>query len=186
MRKVILGSIAILLIIVLGLSWEGYKSNTKSVFDQDIPDNITFKDVNNSSYFKIIPRIIIKNAEGEKIPFLLFDILIKNKTNKPIYDIRATAFLNKKITPYMTSPLAVFGNTDDTRVDFVPGKIPYGLSISRTTQIPNYYKFSPKQRKEFFQALKLPIRLKIKFNSGEEYLQINSEDIEIQNMLETN
>lgn len=181
-NKLTISTILILLFLA-GLGYLAYRSNINHVIDIHVPENATWINASESNYFKITPKIIInpsKPSDTLKAPHIVYDILIENKTNVPLYKVQATAFLPKEITEFISTPLAIFGNTDDTTVDLIPGKIPYALAISRGSRVPNYTSFPEDKKNGFLKAISLPIKLKITFEGGVEYLVINPESIIIE------
>ncbi|GAB6178822.1 hypothetical protein JCM14036_01410 [Desulfotomaculum defluvii] len=151
--------------------------NPNLLYDSDISGVTTWENSENSKVFKITPKIILKQNHQESDTFLLYDILIENKTDKPIKNLRATAFLPFEMEPFISTPLRIFGNAKDDPIDLIPGKVPYGLYISKTTLVTRYSKLSKEESIKFEKALHLPLKMKISHIEGVEYLIINPGDI---------
>lgn len=182
-RNIIIFVIALTSIIILFSSLLKQENSVATTFDTHISKDAEFEDAEQSDNFIIEATIIITEDKNSSAPLLNYDVLIKSKYKVPIKNLRATAFLNTEIIPYIASPLTVFGNSEDTMVNLVNGETPYGLSISRTTNIINYSDLSDTEREHLLGILKNPIRLKLTFDSGQEYLEINSSNIFIENRL---
>lgn len=188
MKKILI-LVGCLFVILGGIYFASNKNNAFNTFDTDISELDEWVISSESSYFKFTPMVLLKPAVDSKIPHLIFEIKIENKTKQPIYDLQATVFLRKEIASFISSPLLVFGNTKDETVDLVPGEIPYALSTGRITGIPRYNELSPKEHERLLETIKLPIRVKISYvdsqkKKGVEYLEIQSEDIVIVNELD--
>nr|PZN06865.1 MAG: hypothetical protein DIU64_13290 [Caldicoprobacter oshimai] len=185
-RKILLSSIIIAAFVILFFFMINIslKSNINNAFDVTIENGVKWIKLEESKRFKITPKIMLKPSEKVESPYLIFDLYIENKTDKPIYNIVVTAFLSDKIRKYMSTPLNIFGNVKDNPVNLIPGKIPYALYVTKITNIPNYNAFTEEQKEEMMEILKEPIKVKISYDGGVEYLLIDSSEIIIENYVD--
>lgn len=184
LERRIISTIIVLAIVAVALLVGGLylaqKYNAERVFHVPIPEGQQFQDSQQSSRWEIQAEVkdlgpVKGNSSRREV---VFDILVQNRTNGPLKDVRVGAVLDEALSPYLAAPLLTFGTAPDQKHSLIPDQVPYGLYVSRITTIPDPHALSDAEKQSFFRALRKPIKLRISSDQGVDYLQIAVEDIQ--------
>ncbi|MEQ2128501.1 hypothetical protein QTP99_00610 [Caldanaerobacter subterraneus KAk] len=102
-----------------------------------------------------------KNAkeaqESNKYTSLRYTITIENISDKVIRDVKAQAFVDEGLEPYIMSGILYFGTLNQQKIDLNVKnneKMDYMTEISRFTWLPNINQIDVKDREKFWKPLK--------------------------------
>lgn len=112
---------------------------------------------------KIMDGLPDSSADNGKAYEIIYDIQITNVSGKPIRDLVVGAKLDEAMRPWIFSQILVFG-TGREGIDLVPGQVPYGLHVGRSTGIPNPATLDEEGKHQLRAAIQTPIWLEVSWD----------------------
>ena len=129
-----------------------------------------------------ITRNLKDMQDSNKYTSLRYSIKIENISDKVLKNVKIIAFLDKSLEPYIFSGLLYFGTPIQQRIDLnVPNtkKKDNCIDVSRSTLLPNISQIDADERQKILNLIKKPIKLIIKWDSGEEDLLLQNFDLKM-------
>ncbi len=175
-----------LICLAVTISWGVYYKiqkasvNLKNLASQSWSNSMT------SQKFRTTAKVNVKPVKNIGSAEVIFEVSIENRTSSTISNVVSTVFLNHALEKYVPVPKLSFGNDPSTAVNLIPLHVESsstgskGLAVSRNMGVTRYNDFSEVELRGFLEALRKPIRLRISFKGGIEFLEINPEEIQLQ------
>jgi hypothetical protein len=187
MKRTVAALAAVLMAILL-LWWWGWRGRSAGpvpagrtgeqgirAFDIEAPAGQVYLDARQSTRFGVRATIRVGPAAGPGMRNLIYEIQVLNIGPGPVRRLSAGALLDEYISHISAAPAREFGTARGDEVDLVPGAVPLGLVVSRTLVIKDPAAMSPAEVSILKTAVWKPIRLKLRWDGGAEYLEIPPE-----------
>jgi hypothetical protein len=144
----------------------------QSAFDVDVPSGQVFANGNASAHFEFDPTVRLGDKTSAGLQQVIFEVGVKNKTQTPIRHLTIGGILDDEVVEALETPIPFFGTATDEDQNLIPGEIPYAIYVSRIAYIIDPERLTSSDKLDLFRALQSPIRLKIKWDSGVEYISV--------------
>jgi hypothetical protein len=169
-------TLATLLVLCVGVSvaWSTHSSAglPRAAFDVAVPDGQEFAEAVESAHFDFKGTVRLGNRTPGGMREVLVEVLVTNKTTQPIRHLSIGAILDDQVVRVIEAQTPFFGTAVDDDHNLIPGEIPYGIYVSRTMYTLDPEQFGPDGKEELLRTLGAPIRLKLKWAEGTEYIQV--------------
>jgi hypothetical protein len=149
----------------------------RSPYNTEAPAGQVYADYGQSTTFRITATVRKDAVQESGWIQLTYDILVENKTDQPVRRLSIGATLDDALVPFVATHMPHFGTWIGENHDLIPGQIPKGIYVSRTLHLPTPGTMSEGSRQEMARALCKPVRLKLQWDGGEEYLLIPGAEI---------
>ncbi|KXG42625.1 hypothetical protein [Tepidibacillus decaturensis] len=176
-RIIIILPIVLILIAVIFKGYYAIKQESIIQYDTIIPDDVNFIDAEKSPNFYYTLSINVNKIKKEEYNSLQYNLKIEPKRNDVVYNkVIATAFLDKNMIDILAIKSSLVFGTDISENILINANDPKnkGLIIGRTTWISNRT-----EKEKVMIGIKKPIKLKVKWEDGEEYVILNSDNMVI-------
>lgn len=171
----------IVIIFIISLIFIKYSNETNEIdkpsieLDARIPENQSFKDCTNSDNFNYKAKIILNDIiKYENKISLRYNIDIESKNNNTYKNVMATSFIDEKLLKLLAVRTRTsFGSNSEENI-IIDNKDNKGLVIGLTTWLNKEL-----SEEKLINQVKNPIKLKVTWDGGEEYVYIPKEKIEV-------